>query len=290
MYPDCKSHTKFNALLRLQNLKVKHHMSDAAYSNWVELIGDFLPEGNEIPDTYSDAKKSLLNELKNNKIFEFFIELEVFGYTRKSWIFDLDLHRMASMTEINGNCIMAYQRYLYDVLKNTKMLDMIAFVDLATVGEGCGTVRSKAEHLCVFITSKPGQLFMVPYNSNQHWMLTIVESKKEKVYYMDPLRRWLPIASAEWKYVINSAIAKYNTEKGRLSLNAVAWKNLEGVPHQPDHFQYGFYVMWVMRDIIHDHVHFFVTKWDKRNKLVYTQDDLDVSRNEWSKFIINKYL
>lgn len=63
LYPGCKSHTKFNALLRLQNLKAKHRMSDVAYSDWVELIGDFLPEGNEIPDTYSDAKKSLLSKL-----------------------------------------------------------------------------------------------------------------------------------------------------------------------------------------------------------------------------------
>ncbi|KAL6179074.1 hypothetical protein ACLB2K_050590 [Fragaria x ananassa] len=136
------------------------------------------------------------------------------------------------------------------------MLDMIAFVDPAIVGEGCGTARTKAEHLCArFITSKSGQLFMVSYNSNQHWVLTVVEPEKENVYYMDPLRRWLPIASAEWKSVINSAIAKYNTEKGRRNLNAVAWKNLG---------------------------------WDKRNKLVYTQDDLDVLRNEWAKFIISK--
>lgn len=50
------------------------------------------------------------DELKNDKSLEFFIEPEVFGYTRKSWIFDSDLHRMASMTEITGNCIVAYQR------------------------------------------------------------------------------------------------------------------------------------------------------------------------------------
>ncbi|KAL6219919.1 hypothetical protein ACLB2K_007677 [Fragaria x ananassa] len=146
----------------------------------------------------------------------------------------------------------------YDVLKNTKMLDMIAFVDPAMVGEGCGPARSKAEHLCArFIISKPGQLFMVSYNSDQHWVFTVVEPEKENVYYMDPLRRRLPIASVEWKSVINSAIAKYNTEKGKPSVNAVAWKNLG---------------------------------WDKRNKFVYTQDDLDVLRNEWAKFIISKYL
>ncbi|KAL6145894.1 hypothetical protein ACLB2K_056578 [Fragaria x ananassa] len=107
---------------------------------------------------------------------------------------------------------------------------------------------------------------------------------------MDPLRRRLPIALTEWKFVINSAIAKYNTEKGRPSLNAVAWKNLGGVPHQPDHIQCGFYVMRFMRDIIHDQDHSFVTNWDRRNKLVYTQHDLDVLRNEWAKFIISKYL
>ncbi|KAL6133033.1 hypothetical protein ACLB2K_065270 [Fragaria x ananassa] len=181
------------------------------------------------------------DELKNNKSFEFFIEPEVFGYTHKSWIFDLNLHRMASMTEITGNCIMV-------------LLDMITFVDPAMVGEWSGTVRSKAEHLC----------------ASQHCVLTVVEPKKENVYYMDPLRRRLHIASTEWKSVINSAIAKYNTENGRPSLNAVAWNNLGGVPHQPDHIQCGFYVMWFMRDIIHDHDHSFVTKWDRRNKLVYT--------------------
>ncbi|KAL6195818.1 hypothetical protein ACLB2K_031436 [Fragaria x ananassa] len=105
-----------------------------------------------------------------------------------------------------------------------------------------------------------------------------------------PLRRRLPIASTEWKYVINSAIAKYNTEKGRPSLNAVAWKNLGGVPHQPDHIQCGFYVMRFIQDIIHDQDHSFVTKWDRRNKLVYTQDDLDVLKNKWAKFIISKYM
>ncbi|KAL6137487.1 hypothetical protein ACLB2K_062779 [Fragaria x ananassa] len=94
---------------------------------------------------------------------------------------------MASMTEITGNCIVAYQRYMYDVLKNTKMLDMIAFVDPAMVGERCGTTRSKAEHLC----------------ASQHWVLTIVEPEKEKVYYMDPQRRRLPIASADWNCSFN---------------------------------------------------------------------------------------
>ncbi|KAL6178312.1 hypothetical protein ACLB2K_049830 [Fragaria x ananassa] len=411
LYPDCKSHTKFNALLRLQNLKAKHYMSDAAYSNWVnevakkktstkrrrcepkstqpkEVFGqeiaetdckvaeeDVLPKTSDadtlikrpkvtceevlvmlalgsldnivatgtsmktddldqlchgypfgdqnishgeldsiagkscylytcltigrnnlrkkkekrgVPVEIIDLKADALNapiqlkmlcmwgadELKNDKSLEFFIEPEVFEYTKKSWIFDLDLHRMASMTEITRNYIVAYQKYMYDVLKNTKMLNMIAFVDPAMVGEGCGIARSKAEHLC----------------ASQHLVLTVVVPEKENVYYMDPLRRWLSIASTEWKSVINSATAKYNTENGRPSLNAVAWKNLGGVPHHPDHIQYGFYVMRFMRDIIHNQDHSFVTKWDRRNKLVYTQDDLDVLRNEWAKFIISKYL
>ncbi|KAL6125729.1 hypothetical protein ACLB2K_073783 [Fragaria x ananassa] len=186
-----------------------------------------------------------------------------------AWPENLVIYTFVSPLEVSiiRIVIQYFIRYLYDVLKNIKMLDMIVFVDPAMVGEGYGPTRSKAEHLCArFITSKPGQLFLVPYNSDQHWVLTVVEPEKENVYYMDPLRRRLPIASAKLKSVINSlivvsfcfnAIAKYNTEKSRPSLNAVAWKNFG---------------------------------WDRRNKFFYTQDDLDVLRNEWAKFIIRKYL
>ncbi|XP_062014257.1 uncharacterized protein LOC133730737 [Rosa rugosa] len=59
LYPGCNRHTKMNVLVRLYNLKAKHGMSDAAYSDWLIAFAEFLPIGNEIPASVYEAKKTL---------------------------------------------------------------------------------------------------------------------------------------------------------------------------------------------------------------------------------------
>ncbi|XP_040361928.1 uncharacterized protein LOC121048928 [Rosa chinensis] len=59
LYPGCNRHTKMNVLVRLYNLKAKHGMSDSAYSDWLIAFAKYLPEGNEIPASVYEAKKSL---------------------------------------------------------------------------------------------------------------------------------------------------------------------------------------------------------------------------------------
>ncbi|XP_062013912.1 uncharacterized protein LOC133730309 [Rosa rugosa] len=59
LYPGCNRHTKMNVLVRLYNLKAKHGMSDSAYSDWLIAFAEYLPEGNEIPSSMYEAKKSL---------------------------------------------------------------------------------------------------------------------------------------------------------------------------------------------------------------------------------------
>ncbi|XP_062028678.1 uncharacterized protein LOC133744616 [Rosa rugosa] len=59
LYPGCTKHTKLNALIQIFNLKAKHGMSDVCYSDMLIMIGIFLPEGNEIPGSHYEAKKTL---------------------------------------------------------------------------------------------------------------------------------------------------------------------------------------------------------------------------------------
>ncbi|XP_024177982.1 uncharacterized protein LOC112183897 [Rosa chinensis] len=59
LYPGCNRHTKVNVLVRLYNLKAKHGMSDSGYSDWLIAFAEYLPEGNEIPSSVYEAKKSL---------------------------------------------------------------------------------------------------------------------------------------------------------------------------------------------------------------------------------------
>ncbi|XP_062012267.1 uncharacterized protein LOC133728851 [Rosa rugosa] len=59
LYPGCVRFTKLSVLVKLYNLKAKHGMSDAAYSDWLIAFGEHLPEGNEIPTSVYEAKKTL---------------------------------------------------------------------------------------------------------------------------------------------------------------------------------------------------------------------------------------
>ncbi|CAL9018527.1 unnamed protein product [Prunus brigantina] len=59
MYPGCRNYTKLSALVKLYNLKAKHGMSDVCFTELLILQGDLLPEGNTIPTSMYEAKKTL---------------------------------------------------------------------------------------------------------------------------------------------------------------------------------------------------------------------------------------
>ncbi|KAL6557639.1 hypothetical protein OROMI_017989 [Orobanche minor] len=106
---------------------------------------------------------------------------------------------------------------------------------------------------------------------------------------------WIPLGGGcRWTHVSGKpfALGKYNEYMRRTSLKAVEWKPITVVPHQPDDIQCGYYVMRYMRDIVEDKDQFnFVTKWSRRDGgLEYTQDKIDVVRNEWAKFIVSTYV
>ncbi|KAI5334657.1 hypothetical protein L3X38_024790 [Prunus dulcis] len=59
VYPGCTKYTKLSALVKLYNLKAKHGMSDVCFTELLILQGDLLPEGNTIPTSMYEAKKTL---------------------------------------------------------------------------------------------------------------------------------------------------------------------------------------------------------------------------------------
>ncbi|XP_024193342.1 uncharacterized protein LOC112185470 [Rosa chinensis] len=105
---------------------------------------------------------------------------------------------------------------------------------------------------------------------------------------MDPMKRRLP--TGEWVSIVDSAISMYNAHKGRKGRSSPIWKNLSGIPPQPNNKECGYFVMRYMRDIIEDKDFSFVNKWERRSSLVYTQVDIDEIRNEWARFVVNRYV
>ncbi|KAK9942843.1 hypothetical protein M0R45_008491 [Rubus argutus] len=241
-------------------------MAKKANSNVEEkVVVDELEGDQEKENGKESAKPNCVQEHEEIE----YVDLTTRGDKSKTYIIGTDVRRLASMREITANCIVVYLRYLYDVLTRYKMRDMIAFVDPALIGgKGCGNGIVRSQNIKErLITAKPGQLFMLPYNSDSHWMLTVVDPDKETVYFMDPMKRRL--ATGEWTGIVDSAIGMYNSHKGRKGRSSVNWKNLAGIPPQPSDKECG---------------------WERRGNLRYSQENIDEVRNEWAKFVVNTYV
>ena len=59
IYPDCVKFTKLSTLVRLFNLKARYSVSDKCFSELLSFLEELLPEGNEIPKSMYEAKKTL---------------------------------------------------------------------------------------------------------------------------------------------------------------------------------------------------------------------------------------
>ncbi|CAL9004428.1 unnamed protein product [Prunus brigantina] len=59
LYPGSSKYTMFSALVKLYNLKAKHGMSDVCFTELLILQGNLLPEGNTLPSSMYEAKKTL---------------------------------------------------------------------------------------------------------------------------------------------------------------------------------------------------------------------------------------
>ncbi|KAM5573609.1 hypothetical protein ABKV19_013246 [Rosa sericea] len=211
---------------------------------------------------------------------------EIFGHSRKAVIFRRDIYNMANMLEVSGGVIVFYMSYIYGVLKKSKMLDMVGFIDPAHTGIiGCGNPTERARSMSNrYMLGKPGQIFLVPYNSGAHWMLSVVNPDEEVVHFMDPLKRRL--CAGEWKSIVDNSIKIFNAQKGRKGRKIIQWKNLAGIPEQTDSKTCGYFVMRYMKEIVEDKNLEFATKWERKSNLAYTQKDIDVVRAEWANHVM----
>ncbi|WP_284236281.1 hypothetical protein, partial [Gluconobacter cerinus] len=59
LFSGCTKFSKLSAVFKLFSLKVKNNLSDKSFTDLLKLLGDMLPEDNELPDTTYQAKKIL---------------------------------------------------------------------------------------------------------------------------------------------------------------------------------------------------------------------------------------
>ncbi|KAL6183900.1 hypothetical protein ACLB2K_045310 [Fragaria x ananassa] len=206
----------------------------------------------ELAPNLSRPYEMLCTAFKDGRELSSSIEPEVFGYICSSYITGKDVVVIATMEKVTGNLIASYQRYLYSKLEAYRMVDMVAFVHPSQIGAvGCGTGTQRTENIAKRLaTAKPGQMFMLPYNSGDHWTLTVVDPDNDTVYFMDPGMPFQPSDKECGYYVMR-------------------------------------YMREIIKD---KDTSRFVTKWDKRGSCKYTQEDFDEMRNEWADFAVKKYV
>ncbi|KAL6493365.1 hypothetical protein OROGR_032499 [Orobanche gracilis] len=59
LYCGCKGFTKLSATLKLFNLKARYGWSDTSFDDLLHLLGEMLPDPNEMPSSSYEAKKSI---------------------------------------------------------------------------------------------------------------------------------------------------------------------------------------------------------------------------------------
>ncbi|XP_060963548.1 uncharacterized protein LOC133033034 [Cannabis sativa] len=59
IYPNCNRFTKLSTLVRLYNIKAKHGWSDKSFTDLLTFLVELLPEGNVMPLSFYEAKKTL---------------------------------------------------------------------------------------------------------------------------------------------------------------------------------------------------------------------------------------
>ena len=59
LFPGCENFTKMHAVLKLYNLKASNNWSDKSFTALLKLLGDMLPDENELPRSCYQAKKLL---------------------------------------------------------------------------------------------------------------------------------------------------------------------------------------------------------------------------------------
>ncbi|KAL6219484.1 hypothetical protein ACLB2K_007243 [Fragaria x ananassa] len=215
--------------------------------------------------------------LKEGKTVNTVFQADLFGHPKKAYICRADVYSIAHKKQVSNSALFFYMSYLNKVLKQKKMEDMIRFVDsdkVSPIGSGTPTARSR-DLSVMYKNGKPGQIYLIPYNTGQHWTLTIVNPELETARYMDPLKRRLD--GSEWPAIVIDSIKMYTglLRKQPEKKKASPWKPLLGAPIQKDDVSCGYYVMRYMKEIVEDNNIDLDKKWGTRAGLTYTAEDID---------------
>ncbi|GMN28449.1 hypothetical protein TIFTF001_041174 [Ficus carica] len=189
-----------------------------------------------------------------------------------------DVYHFISFKEISANNIMIYIRYLVECCARTGIDQRFEFISPVLVSlvqqnvDRATYVRERAECILRILRNAPkGKRFLMPYNSGQHWILTVIDPWDDSVMYFNPLGNE---PGDDFKDLITTGIRQRRN-----------WQTLIDTvrcPIQEGYVECGYFVLAYMREITFTVDGLAVLQ----TKDFYTDADMSLVRNEWANFVM----
>ncbi|KAA0065831.1 uncharacterized protein E6C27_scaffold37G001390 [Cucumis melo var. makuwa] len=238
------------------------------------------------PSNYTDVNRIIkllnrhaMNNMEDVDMIRIPMNELIFGSDKFVYLAREDLLHYCGMVEIGYMCILAYITCLWDkcdcaknffVIDQSKISSHIKDRDLRS--------RNLANQLeAVNLEQK----VLIPYNTGFHWMLHVIDLRKNCVYVLDSLRSKVNedihgIIMCKW---LKTWQAKYDLQRYR---STPKWRPVK-CPRQLDFVRCGYYVQKYIHEIVHNSSTSSTNLFNTKN--AYRQEEIDGIRTEWAAFV-----
>ncbi|GMN46140.1 hypothetical protein TIFTF001_015332 [Ficus carica] len=167
-----------------------------------------------------------------------------------------DVYHFVTFQEISANSIMVYISYLADCYARAGVDQSFKFISPVLVSPVQQNVdceiycRERANNILRILTNTPrGKLFLMPYNSGQHWILAVIDPWDDSVLYFNPLgnepgddfKSLIKLALNDWKIMVGRGVRKQQNYKTLI--------DTVRCPIQEGYVECGYFVLAFMREI-----------------------------------------
>ncbi|KAL6562910.1 hypothetical protein OROHE_005497 [Orobanche hederae] len=209
----------------------------------------------------------------------------LFGVKRHTWLVKGNIFDFMEMKAIGQAHITIYKGHLFKYLKEHDSAVPFSFVD-PTYVPGDGDMSGNGRHLIERLTDcTVDSIFLIPFNTGGHWILTVINDTKDKVYFLDSLGSRTRYDN--WKSIVVSAERAFNASKGKKMVPT--FKQLTGnLKQRPGTLECGFCVCRYMKEIIESDdpdLEKMYVGGPMRDKY-YSQAQYDEVLHDWSQFVL----
>ncbi|KAF4391533.1 hypothetical protein F8388_008937 [Cannabis sativa] len=219
-------------------------------------------------DTPKGVKVALLaiRFIKASHTFSMVMDPENLDNDEYLHISPIDVIHLGTMKRVGVACIVFYISTLFSFISSNLSLDSCQAQNAMTMADRMDGTEA-------------GQFWLLSVNTEDHWMLAIIDVLRETCYCLDSIG--LPPPN-KIKSLMAMTFDYYNASSNRQpKKSCITWKSIK-CPQQISDFECGYYLMRYMREFCMNSrpINWLTTQWN--GKKTYTKQEIDKICLEWA--------